>query len=128
MKKNLFILGTLILIISGCATPGFVGVFKDKYILTDIFNKHNDWPAETKDNFIKGFLQLGMTKGQVLYLQGSPNNWSKYNINDATYESWSWPMSIAKYSTCDFKNGLLVGYSERGKYYSPDGVDDVRKY
>jgi len=117
-----------ILLLNGCATPGVVGVLKNKGTLTAIFNRHKDWDEKTKDSFIQGKLQLGMTKGQVLYLQGSPNNWSKYKIGEDIYETWIYPLSVADYSTCDFNNGFLVGYSDRGRYYSSEGIDDVRKY
>ncbi|MBU4346244.1 MAG: hypothetical protein KKH29_02830 [Candidatus Omnitrophica bacterium] len=116
----------VILLLNGCATPGVVGFFKDRGTLTGIFNKHKDWDEKTRESFIQGELQLGMSKGQVLYLQGSPNNWSTYKIGNDIYETWMSPMSVSKYSTCDFKNGVLTGYSIRGRYYSSDGVDDVR--
>src|SRR3989339_356328 len=120
--------GMVALLLSGCATPGIVGVLKDRGALSTIFNKHLDWDEKTKDSFIQGKLQLGMGKGQVLYLQGSPASWSKYKIGEDVYESWSWEMSVAYYSTCDFKNGILIGYHRRGRYYSSEGIDDVRKY
>lgn len=127
MKKILTIT-ILFLFLSGCATPGIVGILKDKGTLTKIFDKHREWPQETKESFLKGELKLGMTKGQVLYLQGSPASWSRYKIGDDIYESWSWEISGAHYSTCDFKNGLLIGSHRRGRYLSNDGIDDVRNY
>jgi outer membrane biogenesis lipoprotein LolB len=128
-KKQLIVTWVMTaLLLSGCATPGVVGVLKNRGTLTAIFNKHKDWEEKTRDSFIQGKLQLGMSKGQVLYLQGSPNNWSKYKIGQDIYETWMSPMSINEYSTCDFKNGVLIGYSIRGRYYGTEGVDDVRKY
>ncbi len=115
-------------LLNGCATPGIVGILKDKGALTSIFNKHKDWDEATRDNFTKGELQLGMKKGQVLYLQGSPNNWSKYKIGNDVYESWHYPLGGNDFSTSDFKNGVLVGYSVRGRYYSAEGIEDVRSY
>jgi len=126
--SKLIFLFIAIFSLSGCATPGLTVIFKDRGTLNTIFSQHKDWDEKTKDSFLRGELQLEMTKGQVLYLQGSPASWSKYKIGNDTYESWSWEISVAPYSGCDFKNGLLVGYSVRGKYYSIDGVDDVRNY
>ena len=128
-KKQLTVAWILvILLLNGCATPGVVGILKDRGTLNAIFNKHKDWGEVTRDSFTKGELQLGMKKGQVLYLQGSPASWSRYKIGDDIYESWSWEISVAHYSTCDFKNGILIGYHRRGRYYSVEGMDDVRNY
>ncbi len=128
-KKQLIVaLGMVALLLSGCATPGVVGILKDRGTLNAIFDKHKDWDEKTKNSFSQGKLQLGMEKGQVLYLQGSPASWSRYKIGDDIYESWSWEISVAHYSTCDFKNGILIGYHRRGRYYSTEGIDDVRKY
>jgi len=121
----------------GCATPsefyrpfaGISGARKDRGTLILIFNKHKDWPQETKENFIKGELQLGMTKGEVLYLQGMQLGWSRHKLENDVYESWSWSAATSYYDTCDFKNGILVGYyAVDGKYFSTSGVDDVRNY
>lgn len=128
-KKYLTIfLFVIVFIGQGCATPGVVGILKDKGTLISIFNKHKDWDEATRDSFIKGELCIGMTKGQILYLQGSPASWSKFKISNDIYESWSWQISAAYYSTCDFKNENLIGYHRRGKYVGSEGIDDVRNY
>lgn len=127
-KKHLIVALIINVLLSGCAIPGIVGILKDKGTLVSIFNKNKDWDETTRDSFIKGELQLGMTKGQVLYLQGSPASWSRYKMGNDIYESWSWEISVAYYSTCDFKNGVLIGCHRRGRYFSADGIDDVRNY
>lgn len=129
-RKQLLIFawGMAALLLSGCATPGIVGILKDRGTLNAIFDKHKDWDEKTKDSFSQGKLQFGMKKGQILFLQGSPASWSKYKIGDDVYESWSWEISVAYYSTCDFKNGILIGYHRKGRYCSAEGIDDVRQY
>jgi hypothetical protein len=70
-------------------------------------------------------VNFGMTKEQVMWKVGSPLNWSCQTINNHTYETWSfWGDS----RTYDFVDNVLVGYSERGRYYSKESIEDVRDY
>jgi hypothetical protein len=71
-------------------------------------------------------INIGMTKEQVFWKIGSPGEWSKRAIDGHVYETWSgYNLGCDSY---DFIDGILIGYSTRGRYYSKDGVEDVRNY
>jgi len=70
-------------------------------------------------------VEIGMTKEEVMWKVGSPLNWTRQIIDGKTYETWSFWNDARTY---DFIDGKLVGWSERGRYYSKDGVEDVRAY
>ena len=96
--KKLIYLFILVILVNGCAT------------IPGISNRQ---------------FNIGMTKDQVMWKVGSPLNWTRQVINGKTYEVWSYWNDARTY---DFIDGELVGWSERGRYYSKDGVDDVRNY
>ena len=127
--KNITYVLLSVMLISGCVTAplsvGYVDI-NNKSAMVDIFDKHKDWDEKTKDSFINGKLQIGMTSLQVLYLQKVPIYWSRHKIGDDTYETWSLPWVGPDHWTCDFKNGILTGYSMKARYYSSEGIDDLR--
>jgi hypothetical protein len=101
VKRILILL--LCLGLCGCATPGLI------------------------DGAQQGLSQslIGKTKEQILWLYGSPLNWSKHIFNGKVQESWSYFNNGA---TFDFEDGKVVGCSQRGRYFTKDGIDDVRNY
>lgn len=125
MKKLIiFIMG---LFIAGCATPG-IGT---EGFRQNLANKKN-WPEETIKDFVSGKLGLGMTKEQIFWLCGSPITWSKYPTKDGIFETWTYWVphgSISeRVTTFDFKDGLLIGYSGNGKYFSDKHSEDLRNF
>lgn len=102
MKKLLVVL--LCLGLCGCTTtPGLI-------------EGAQHWPDQSV---------IGKTKEQILWLYGSPLNWSRHIYGDIIQETWSYEVTSF---TFDFVNGKVVGCSFRGRYYSKDGIDDVRNY
>jgi hypothetical protein len=89
----------IILILSGCATPGLI---------------------YTHDK-----VKIGMTKEQVMYICGSPGLWSKQNINNKIYETWSYDNFAETYN---FVDNILIGFSRNGAYHSENRIEDVRNY
>jgi len=100
MKKTLFLL--FVLCLSGCATM------------------RTDTSATAPSD-----IQIGMTKQQVFWLRGSPAYWSRQEIDGHKYESWTYTLFPDVY---DFRDGVLVGHGYAGRYYSKEGVDDLRSY
>jgi hypothetical protein len=126
MKQLLII--SIILLLSGCATPGVsIPEFRK-----ELANK-KDWPKETTYDFIEGNIKLGMTKEQILWLAGSPLYWTKYPTKEGIFESWfyqdvSFATAAKKVTSFDFKDNILIGYNYRGKYYSKEYPEDIRNY
>jgi len=101
----------------------------------------NDWPRDTIHEFNKGIIKVGMNKEQVFHLLGSPEYWTRYEFQEGVFESWFWATAeqskLAWVASCDFKNGILIGYSggqlhnhftTKGCYHTKDKDFDVRDY
>ena len=122
MKQSICLL-IAVIFLSGCATAPLAIETVDinnETVMTNIFNKQKDWDEKTKDSFINGRLEVGMTTLQVLYMQKVPVYWSKHKVGEDVYETWSIPWSGPDHWTCDFKNGILTGYSTKARYYSSE--------
>lgn len=123
MRYGIFKLSLFIFLLSGCSTPGTT----DTSFREELSTKRN-WDEETTRKFIERKIALGMTKEQVLYLQGSPLHWTKYPTSDGVFESWSYPFPQNRFqSTFDFKDGILIGYSGSGRYTGKE-IEDVRDF
>jgi len=73
-------------------------------------------------------IKIGMPKNEFLILYREkaveyPDSWSKKVINGNTYETFYYQQNA---STFDFVNNVLVGYCIQRRYYSKDGVEDLR--
>jgi len=125
MKKIYFVV--LVFFLNGCATPG---------IGTESFRKElatkKDFPKDTVSDFVAGGIKLGMTKEQIFWICGSPMNWSKYPSKEGIFETWSYWVPHGSISerivTFDFKDGILIGYSGNGKYFSDKYSEDLRNF
>jgi len=123
----------LILFLSGCTAA--TAISKNR----DVLIKEN-WPRDTIGDFRQGVIKIGMTKEQVFYLLGSPYYWTRYELSEGIFESWFYAApeqtKIMFVASCDFKNGILTGFSggttsgwsTKGCYYTKDKVFDVRDY
>jgi|GEM_PF-6483773 len=100
----------------------------------------SDWPKDTLQEFREGIIKIGMNKEQVFFLLGAPQYWTKHELQEGIFESWFWAApeqtKVMWVTTCDFKNGILTGYSggvssrlsTKGCYYSKDKIEDVRDF
>lgn len=124
MKKTLFVI--LIFFLNGCATPG-----KGTQSFRKDLVAKKDFPKDTALDFISGKIKLGMTKEQIFWICGSPMSWSKYPGKECIFETWSYLVPHGSLSerivTFDFKDGMLIGYSGNGKYFSDKYSEDLRR-
>jgi len=77
------------------------------------------------EEYEPGRIELGISKERVFEIDGSPSYWTRFPTSDGVFESWKYHTHMRAY---DFKDGVLIGYSHRGRYISADYFEDVRNY